>query len=319
MIEYLACGNVMSDEVVQPDGFHSERHMGGPAFFALSGIRLWTKSCKLVSSVGADFADTYGAWMRNNGVSQESVRVEAEHTSCYELSYNEDGSGRGARSYYGEENLGYLKTHPDRIDDAATRDVKGIYMAQGADRVIWKKLEGLKIKYGFQIMWELEYFNSGRDLERVKEVMPIADMWSLNYNEASRMFDIPRENHAEIINELMKLPIEFTFFRVGKAGAYAVTRSNAWFCPAVDIAPYVDQTGCGNCSTGAAMYARVAGYEPAMVVTMANIASGYNCAQYGPYPLYTDEVMAQARALSTELVKKVKACAPDRKERMTCR
>lgn len=119
-------------------------------------------------------------------------------------------------------------------------------MAQGADRVIWKKLEDLKIKYGFQIMWELEYFNSGRDLERVKEVMPIADMWSLNYNEASRMFDIPRENHAEIINELMKLPIEFTFFRVGKAGAYAVTKSNAWFCRRWTLRPMSTRRGAAT-------------------------------------------------------------------------
>ena len=314
MIEYLACGNVMSDEVIQPDGFRSERHMGGPAFFALSGIRLWTKSCKLVSSAGRDFAQTYGKWMEANGVSQESVRIETEYTSCYELNYNEDGSRRGVRSFYGEENLGYLKTHPDRIDDAATTDVKGIYMAQGADRVIWEKLEALKKKYDFQIMWELEYFNSGTDLARVKEVMPIADMWSLNYHEASKMFGIPKENHAEIINELMKLPIDFTFFRVGKAGAYAVTKTNAWFCPAVDVAPYVDQTGCGNCSTGAAMYAKVAGNDPAMVVTMANISSGYNCAQYGPYPLYTDEVMQQARTLAAELVKQVKNTVPDPKD-----
>lgn len=33
MIEYLACGNCMSDEIIQPNGERSTRHMGGPAFF----------------------------------------------------------------------------------------------------------------------------------------------------------------------------------------------------------------------------------------------------------------------------------------------
>ena len=47
-IEYLACGNIMSDRIERQDGSFSEWNMGGPAFFTLSGIRLWTKACKLV-------------------------------------------------------------------------------------------------------------------------------------------------------------------------------------------------------------------------------------------------------------------------------
>lgn len=304
MIEYLACGNVMSDEVVQPNGFKSDRHMGGPAFFSLSGIRLWTKNVKLVSQVGEDFKYTYGKWMAANGITEESVIKEAENTSCYELCYNDDGSGRGATSYYGDENLGYLKTHPEHIDAAATQGIKGVYMAQGADSIVWKKLEAVKNKYGFKMMWELECFATGSKLDKIKNVIHIPEMWSLNYNEASRLFGIPRDNDDDIINELMKLTNELTFYRVGKRGAFAVTRTNAVFCPSVDVLPYVDQTGCGNCSTGAAMYAHVSGCEPAMTVAMANVAASYNCAQYGPYPLYTDEVMTQALVYAQQLMQR---------------
>ena len=42
MIEYLACGNIMSDQVEHEDGTFSPWHIGGPALYALAGIRLWT-------------------------------------------------------------------------------------------------------------------------------------------------------------------------------------------------------------------------------------------------------------------------------------
>ena len=42
------------------------------------------------------------------------------------------------------------------------------------------------------------------------------------------------------------------------------------------------------------MYALFSGHTPQEALVMANLASGYNCLQYGPYPLYTDEVRRQA-------------------------
>lgn len=307
MSSYLSCGNIMSDIVVQPDGTKSERHMGGPAFFALSGIRLWTEDCKLVTGTGKNYTEDYEKWLDDNEVGKDAVRIEAERVTCYQTAYNDDGTINQALSfsYYGDENMGYLKTHPHHIEKAATQKTKGIYMAQGADRVVWEKLAEVKKKYGFKIMWELEYFNSGLDLERVKEMLPIADAWSLNWNEASGLFGIPRENDAEIITELQKLPVEFIFYRVGKRGAYAVTPEHAYFGQSVNAGPYVDQTGCGNCSTGAAMYAFVEGYSPQEILVMGNVASGYNCLQYGPYPLYTPQVRQKAFKLKEEYLPKV--------------
>ena len=74
-VEYLACGNIMSDRIQSEDGSYSEWNMGGPAFYALSGMRIWTPQVKLVCKTGADYADSYGRWMDDNGVTRESVRV----------------------------------------------------------------------------------------------------------------------------------------------------------------------------------------------------------------------------------------------------
>ena len=248
---------------------------------------------------GEDYAPTYGRWMDANGVSRESVQVEAENVTRFTLKYNPDGSF-SPTPHFSMEHLGYLKTHPEEIDQAcAGQAVKGIYMAHNLDPVIWGKLGEVKEKYGFKIMWEIEYAGQIRKmlrltrqqiLDRARRVMEVADLWSINHNEAADLFQLPREDDEAIINELQKLPVEFTFYRVGSRGSYAVTPTNAYFCEAVDpFGPSVDPTGCGNCSTGAAMYAYVSGAHPAMAAIMANISSGFNAAQKGPYPLYTEE------------------------------
>lgn len=304
-IHYLSCGNIMSDRIEDKNGNYSEWNMGGPAFYALSGMRLWTPECKLVCKTGADYKDTYGKWMEANGVTPESVRVEMEEHTRFTLSYNPDGSFKPVPSF-SMEHLGFLKTHADDIDEAAADyDIKGMYMAHSCDAVVWNNLKRVKDKHHLKIMWEIEYAGAYRQaqgltrehvLDKIRSAMEVADAWSLNNNEAADLFDLPGGDDAGIINELQKLPTAFTFYRVGVRGSYAVTPTNAYFCPSVSpVGSAVDPTGCGNCSTGSAAYALFSGEHPAMVAAMSNVAAGFNVVQRGPYRLYTPEKMAFAR------------------------
>ncbi|MGI5888003.1 MAG: carbohydrate kinase family protein [Oscillospiraceae bacterium] len=319
-MEYISCGNIMSDMVVEsvdnsdPNEImkNTRLSIGGPALYALSGIRLWTKDCKLVSNTGADYVDDYKPWMDRNGLSCESIHPLQEHVIVHELSYDRADGGYNFASRYGAEHLGYLKTRPSDIDKAAEGGrVKGMYMAQDCDLVWWKQFAGVKAKHGFKMMWEIEYnpkSSKTPKLDKILECMQYADMFSFNHNEASLIFGIPREDDEAIINEIMKFPVELTLYRVGKRGSYAVTPDGAWFCPAIDPhGPSVDPTGCGNNSTGAAMYAHVSGHDPLMTAVMANVASGYNAMQYGPYPEYTDAVMKEAAELADSTYKKLAA------------
>ncbi len=276
-IEYLACGNIMSDQIMDVDGNLSESNMGGPAFYALAGMRLWTPNCKLVCKAGADYADSYGKWMDNNGVSRDSVQVAMENCSAFILKYNKDGSFEYT-SKYSAEHLGYLKTHPEDIDKAAEGEtIKGMYMAHNMDPVIWQKLGEVKRKHGFKIMWEIEYAKKLRDMMG----------WS-----------------RETVRK--KLSKVFCFYRVGERGAYAVTPTDAYFCEVLmPFGPSVDPTGCGNNSTGTAMYSYVAGDHPAMVAVKACISAGFNASQRGPYPVYTEESRAFAQKLAKEQFEKV--------------
>lgn len=313
MAEYLSCGNIMSDIIEKEDGTVSQVCIGGPALYALAGIRTWTDSCKLLTVTGADHYQTYGQWMDDNGLSKDLIHVEMENGTYMRLKYNPNDGGFQFQSERSFEYLGYLKTHPYQIEEAVTPDLKGIYMANNTDLVIWEKIRQIKERHGFKIMWELEYPSLkifGQDKEeyirRIREVLKITDMWSLNYNEASALFDIDREDDGQIIARLKELGDAMTFYRVGTRGAYVITKDRTCFCEAIDpFGPSVDPTGCGNCSTGAAMYAWTAGYDEADTVIMANIAAGFNAHQFGPYPRFTREDQQLAEKMRQEMRKKL--------------
>ena len=308
-VEFLACGNVMSDRIQNEDGTFNEWNMGGPAFFALTGIRLWTDKVKLVSRTGADFEDTYAKWMRQHNVSMESVRYELANHNRFTLSYREDGSF-GANPHQPGEHLGYLKTSPRDIDEACEgHNIKGMYLAQNTDQVFWEKLGKVKEKHGFKIMWEAEYLPKYAGVSRedfydqIMDTLKYADMWSINKNEASHLFGIPADNDEDIINEIMKFPAEMMFYRVGNRGAYVITGNQAYFSPVIQpFGESVDPTGCGNNSTATSMYAQVSGYSPEEVGIIANISAGFNAAQKGPFKHYSDESVALANALAQELI-----------------
>lgn len=299
---FLSCGNIMSDVVERDDGSLSELQIGGPALYALSGIRLFTRECRLVCQAGADYAESYGVWLDNNGITRQSVRVAAQYTTQHLIHHQSDGSYTW-RSRFGTQLLGYLKTTPAHIGEACGAATRGVYLAQNTDAVFWQALARIKKEKGFRLMWELEVPRpedgiSEDKLQRVLRILPEVDIWSLNSTEAGYLFDLDKDREIEIIRRLQELPVPLTFFRVGKKGAYLVAPDQAYFCPAITVERCVDPLGCGNCSTGAMLYGIVSGMEPERALAAANVAAGFNAAQYGPVPLVTQAVMEQALILT---------------------
>ncbi|MBD5101147.1 MAG: carbohydrate kinase family protein [Subdoligranulum sp.] len=307
---YLACGNIMFDEVEQDNGTLSAVQPGGPALFALAGIRTFTAECRLVSQVGRDHAADCIHWLEENGLAAESLRVASQYSNLHLIHHQPDGTYTW-RSRYGMQQLGYLKTTPEHIDAASGKETRGIYLAQNTDPVFWEALYAVKKEKGFQIMWELEVprpEDGVREdkLQRVQRVLPYVDMWSLNATEASVLFDLPRTDEAGLICRLQALPVRWTFFRVGAKGAYLLTPQESYFCPAVAAEHFVDSLGCGNCSTGAMLYGLSSGCRPERALAMANAAAAMNTEQYGPVPQFTAAVMARACALTDQAEKTVR-------------
>ena len=172
---------------------------------------------------------------------------------------------------------GFLETRPEHIERQIDPDTVAFYHhTHLPDRVMFEKLRKIREKYGVKFMWEIMYmpgktgFGSPYfNMDKMKNAINIAGMWSLNRNEAADIFSIPRENDEDIINELIKIEgSEMCYYRCGSKGAYVVTGNSAYFCPLIDITSSVDPMGCGNCSTGAAMYAWCETGDPLMTGIM---------------------------------------------------
>ncbi len=308
-MDYIAAGNVMLDRVLLHDGTDSGRvNIGGPATFAYGGIRVFTDSVVQCSNVGADYEEAFRFWMETNEVDGSHIKVKVEHCNVSFLVYREDGTYGSApeverfRSDWWQD-FGYMKTSPEEIETLTKgNNVKGLYIAQNIDRIFWDKMQKIKERDGFKIMWEIEEPSSyNRYMDAVLRTLEVVDMLSLNIDEAEKLFNV--EGEEACIAEIQKLPVPITIFRVGARGLYSITADEVHYLPPAKFGPVVDPTGSGNTSTGSALYAYCEGHDPLMVGIMANIGSAQNIRQFGVIPNFAnirEESFAMAEQLYAE-------------------
>ena len=311
--DYLIAGNVMLDKVVFLDASSPDsEHIGGPATFAYSGVRIWTDSVMQCSNVGADYSTLFKPWLQANRVETAGFKIACDRCNHSVMHFVDQG-GEFAGPLQRQEteaehwlkndawqDFGYMKTRPEDIDHFTRgASVKGVYVAQNADRIYWTKLRDIKKRDRFKLMWEIEgpwahrhYLDDIADICR-----DTVDVFSINLSEAQALFAC--EGDAACIEGLRQLEVDLTLFRVGKRGLYVVTREQALYPPPAP-GPIVDPTGCGNTSTGAALYAYTEGLDALMVGVMANVAASQNIRQYGVIPDFA-AVRAESRQMAAAL------------------
>lgn len=311
MSEYLAMGQIACDRILKENGEVTAARPGGAGFFGYTGVKLYTDSSALVTTTGENYIDHFGDWMQRNGASTEHIAVEADLCTCTTMQYRPDGSYGPAGPQSGWEHTkavemrGFMIPRASQLDRAAD-GAKGAYVYTTDDMAQWKQIAATMERTGLQVMWEINHFP--RNLERIKRVLQFPIMWSLNGFEAEQIFGIPRENTSDMLWAISKITKIACYYRVGTDGAYMVTPKGVWHCPMIDpVGPSVDPTGCGNCSTGAAMYGLVAGHSLQQVLVMAAVAAGFNAAQAGPMPLIDNKLRAMALKAVADNMSIVKA------------
>ena len=306
-MSYIAVGSIIVNHVYFADGRVVKDLMGGGGLFAFCGIRQYTEDCLLLSGAGSDYPTWFGEWFRRNGIREDGMIVKGDLTSNTDLHYFPDGRWF-EESIYGREagifTFGLYSLVPRDIEPFLQKEkVKGIYVGHKPEVTYWKQMAELRQKYGFKLMCEIGTQDcKAENYDAVVErILPAVDIYSLNRPESFGLFSVDSERAA--IAKIQELGVP-CYYRVGKKGAYMVTKDEIAFCPSVHIVPEdqeVDPTGCGNCSTGAAMYAFAEGYDAPMVAIMGSVAAGYTVRQHGPYPDYSRAVMDEAMALCQKL------------------
>ncbi|MDK2981087.1 MAG: hypothetical protein PWQ55_1434 [Chloroflexota bacterium] len=294
-MRYLVTGCTLLNDMNYSDGSKAEGFLGG-TIYTLAGVKPFTDDVLFITTAGPDFDQYFGDYYRQNGLSTEGVQFVLPKTEYRILDYAPDGRW-WEYSKYGKEFQ--EKWEPvalitaDFVIHNASEETLGIYFESGVHESVWKDLAGIRqAAPNAKIMWEIPTYDI--DNPEVKEEMLAlieqVDMYSLNLPESMTFFGTQSEEESiQAILEVGKP----CFFRVGIKGAYMIQDGKAWFAPAVGVEESVDATGCGNCSTGTAMYGYCEELHPLKTVVLANLSAALNALQFGPYPQFTPELRAE--------------------------
>lgn len=297
-MKYLVYGPTIMNDIVYADGTTDKYHMGG-VVFCMAGIKLWDDDVRYISNVGDDFEKYFGKWMDDNHFSRDGLKVILPHTMYTELRYGEMNLFTETCIYGEKENTLIVKLdHPDAgwIASFCGKETKGIYVEAMEDDVFWDSLDVIREKGDIKIMWEIPTASALEEDRREQTLKTIrkAGLFSINLPESMSLFDAKSEEEA--IEKILQFGVP-CFFRVGEKGSYFLCDNKSHFAASVTVGDVEDPTGCGNCSTAAAMYGYCEGKAPGEAAMIGNISAAYNLLQYGPYPKFTADTREQALEL----------------------
>lgn len=284
-MRYLVLGPSIINDIEHEDGRVQKCIIGG-SIFCVAGIKLWADDCIFISNVGSDFRKYYGRWMDDNNCAYYGLNEILPHTQYTRLIYDKNGL-HDEVSIYGrqeEELVNKIDRYDiDRILKFCNAETNGMYIEANVFDEIWDSIEKIKSKNNIKIMWELPTSVSLKKERREKafEIIGKVDIYSINLPEAQCLFNAGNEEDA--IKEIIKLQ-KPCYFRVGKKGSYMIRDGKSYFSESAVLGEVIDTTGCGNCSTSAALAGFCRDYAPEKIAKMGNITAAYNLLQYGPYP-----------------------------------
>ncbi|MDO4489345.1 MAG: PfkB family carbohydrate kinase [Eubacteriales bacterium] len=294
-MDYIVAGYNMLTDIYYADGSTVLNTPGG-SFYSASGVKYWRDSVAYVGTAGPDFDENYLEWFENNKI-ECLVKKCLPHTLKYTLNYRPDGIW-SEECTYGEEyetmakDIGRIT--PAMLGEAIDSNTKGIYIEASLSAKIADNFKEVKalIPNGI-LMWEI----NGDDLRNpeakaaINERIAQVDAFSLNFDEATGFFGT--DDKDAILKGLSSYN-KPCFFRMGELGAGMINGEKIVFAPSSGVDRSVDPTGCGNCSTAAAMIglAEELGYEETVV--MANLAAAACASQFGPFPRVTEETRSEA-------------------------
>lgn len=300
-MEYIVAGYNMVTDIYYADG-RVLRDSPGGSFYSAAGIKLWRDDLAYVGTAGPDFDQYYGKFYRDNAISCHISSVLPK-TLRYDLTYAPDGSWT-ERCSYGDayevmaQDVGQLRV--EMFAPLCDENTRGIYLEASLSARIADHLPELKaLLPNGKLMWEInteDLFDSARKeaiLQRIQQV----DIYSVNLHEATAFFG--KDTLEEVVRAIQALG-KPCFLRLGEEGAGLITAESAVFAPPVAVEESVDPTGCGNCSTAAALIGFAEGLPAFDTVMMANISAGFNARQVGPWPKADDAVRAEAGRLLAE-------------------
>ena len=313
-MKYLVAGPTLVNNLVFTDGRRENSILGGAGFYAYSGVRFYEKDSLFISGVGEDYNDYYGPWFDRNGISRDGLVIRGQHTKNSILTYDEEGDYKEVFAF-DTRNMVMDSSKLLSAEDVVKHlkpDTKGLYLFGQWERTLKGAYDAAKAN-GTKVMWEVTpvtYLGITEYYDEFMHYVEKCDIYSFNRFEAFVIFQT--DNDEEVIRRIQQIG-KPCFYRIGTDGAYMVTKNECYLTPMISVVPReeeVDPTGCGNSSTGAALWAYCEDYDPLMIAFLSSVMSAYNVRQYGPWPDMSEktkeEAIARAKALAADYREKLK-------------
>ena len=300
-MQYACLGTQIVNEIHFADGSERTGIMGGTVF-ALAGLQQYCADSVLFADRGSDWEQYFGKWFRDNGISEEGLDPIAERQTFSKLHYRPNGEWKEDMFFGPADRAAENLRLTEQMLRAVTDETRGIYLYESVHNdAFWTMVAERLPSGGPRRM--LELITAECTAENLKpfceKILPLIDIYSLNRTEAYPFFSVSTEQEA--VEQIIKLG-KPCYFRCGKRGAYMIMDGRAAFVPSFTVRrpeDEIDPTGCGNCSTAAALYGFAEGYGAEEIGAIASLAAAYNVMQYGPNPVFTAQTRADslARAL----------------------
>lgn len=284
----------------------------GGGLFMLEGVLCYTNDVCYVSAAGTDFETYHSDFFSRNGISTQGVHRTLPHTHYTTVTYAPDASWSEVSNYgatYEADNAYNTMVHGAWIAEFCDADTRAVYTESGAEELFWEKGQVAAVRRAAPnalLMWEVPHYNTFNPQQKplIFPALEQVDIFSVNFREAKELFSA--ENCPQVLAAIRKTG-KRCFLRFGVEGSCAILPGKpAVFVPSTGLERTVDPTGCGNCSTAAAMVGFAEGFDPALIAAFANVAADYNALQLGPYPHFTDalrqKILDEAKALSAKAV-----------------
>ena len=244
MIDFVAVGSVIIDDIVYPDGRTSMGVLGGGGTHAAYGMALAGERPALVALVGEDLPADIRARLEHDFDISGLVWSEHQQMRAWQI-FEWDGV---RNEIFRVDVIEPFMFGPDAGSmDIPFADARGMTLLRAPEHVAsWRARFP-----SATLLWEpMRIFMLSADFEAFRTGIPYADIVSPNLHEAQTMYGV--EDEAEILRRMLADGCKVVALRMGELGSLvAQTNSDrAWTIPAVGVDAVVDQTGAGNAYNG---------------------------------------------------------------------
>ena len=244
MIDFVAVGSVIIDDIVYADGRASMGVLGGGGTHAAYGMALAGERPALVALVGEDLPADIRARLEHDFDISGLVWSEHQQMRAWQI-FEWDGV---RNEIFRVDVIEPFMFGPDADSiDIPFADARGMTLLRAPEHVAsWRARFP-----SATLLWEpMRIFMLSADFEAFRTGIPYADIVSPNLHEAQTMYGI--QDEVEILRRMLADGCQAVALRMGELGSLVAQqgRDSALFIPAVEVAEVIDQTGAGNAYCG---------------------------------------------------------------------